>query len=159
MPRREAATQFLHDHPKRVRALLEGLYATVKFLNANAAQAQSIANAAVASITGKKLAGGVVSAAWPHMAFTLDPLASSLKTSADHAYSLGLLKDANLNGLYDLATPYHGAEYEFEHLALEPQIAANIRYTYYPAGHMMYIDPASARQLKDDLAAFYATAQ
>ena len=97
------ATQFLHDHPKRVRALLEGLYATVKFLNANAAQAQSIANAAVASITGKKLADGVVSAAWPHMAFTLDPLASSLKTSADHAYSLGLLRDANLNGLYDLA--------------------------------------------------------
>ncbi len=97
------ATQFLHDHPKRIRALLEGLYATVKFLNANAAQAQSIANAAVASITGKKLASGVVSAAWPHMVFTLDPLASSLKTSADHAHSLGLLRDANLNGLYDLA--------------------------------------------------------
>src|SRR5216683_425904 len=97
------ATQFLHDHPKRIRALLEGLYATVKFLNANAAQAQSIANAAVASITGKKLADGVVSTAWPHMAFTLDPLASSLKTSADHAHSLGLLRDANLNGLYDLA--------------------------------------------------------
>ena len=36
---------------------------------------------------------------------------------------------------------------------------ANIRYTYYPAGHMMYIDPASARQLKADLAAFYASAQ
>ena len=35
---------------------------------------------------------------------------------------------------------------------------ANIRYTYYPAGHMMYIDPASARQLKADLAAFYASA-
>ena len=97
------ATQFLHDHPKRVRALLEGLYATVKFLNANAAQAQSIANGAVASITGKKLADGVVSAAWPHMAFTLDPLASSLKTSADHARNLSLLRDSNLNGLYDLA--------------------------------------------------------
>jgi sulfonate transport system substrate-binding protein len=97
------ATQFLHDHPKRIRALLEGLYATVKFLNANAAQAQSIANVAVASIAGKKLADGVVSAAWPHMAFTLDPLASSLKTSADHAHSLGLLRDADLNGLYDLA--------------------------------------------------------
>ncbi len=95
------ATQFLHDHPKRVRALLEGLYATVKFLNANAAQAQSIANGAVATITGKKLADGVVSAAWPHMAFTLDPLASSLKTSADHARNLGLLRDSNLNGLYD----------------------------------------------------------
>ena len=97
------ATQFLHDHPKRVKALLEGLYATVTFLNANASQAQSIVSAAVASITGKKLADGVVSSAWPHMAFTLDPLPATLKTSAGHARSLGLLKDANLNGLYDLA--------------------------------------------------------
>ena len=97
------ATRFLHDHPKRIKALLEGLYATVKFLDANPAQAQSIANAAVASIAGKKLADGVVSAAWPHMAFTLDPLAATLQTSADHAHSLGLLRDANLSGLYDLA--------------------------------------------------------
>ena len=97
------ATQFLRDHPKRIKALLEGLYATVTFLNENATQAQSIANTAVASITGKKLADGVVSAAWPHMAFTLDPLAATLRTSADHAHSLGLLRDANLNGLYDLA--------------------------------------------------------
>ena len=97
------ATQFLYDHPKRIKALLEGLYATVTFLNENATQAQSIANTAVASITGKKLAAGVVSAAWPHMAFTLDPLAATLQTSADHAHSLGLLRDANLNGLYDLA--------------------------------------------------------
>ena len=97
------ATQFLHDHPKRIKALLEGLYATVTFLNANAAEAQSIASAAVASISGKKLADGVVSAAWPHMAFTLDPLAATLQASADHARSLGLLRDANLKGLYDLA--------------------------------------------------------
>jgi len=96
------ATQFLHDHPKRIKALIEGLYATVKFLNTNPAQAQSIANAAVASITGKKLADGIVPAAWPHMAFTLDPLAATLQTSADHAHSLGLLRDANLNGLYEL---------------------------------------------------------
>jgi carboxypeptidase C (cathepsin A) len=69
------------------------------------------------------------------------------------------MKIVSVNGLYDLATPFHGAEYEFRHLALEPQIAANIRYTYYSAGHMMYIDPASARQLKADLASFYASAQ
>jgi carboxypeptidase C (cathepsin A) len=43
-------------------------------------------------------------------------------------------------------------------MALEPQLQANIRYTYYPAGHMMYIDPVSSRQLKSDLAAFYASA-
>jgi carboxypeptidase C (cathepsin A) len=68
------------------------------------------------------------------------------------------MKILSVNGYYDLATPFHGAEYEFEHLALEPQLQSNIRYTYYEAGHMMYIDPASAHQLKADLAAFYASA-
>jgi carboxypeptidase C (cathepsin A) len=68
------------------------------------------------------------------------------------------MKVLSVNGYYDLATPFHGAEYEFEHMALEPQLQANIRYTYYPAGHMMYIDPVSSRQLKADLAAFYASA-
>jgi carboxypeptidase C (cathepsin A) len=44
-------------------------------------------------------------------------------------------------------------------MALDPKIEANIRYTYYPAGHMMYIDPGSARQLTADIAAFYAGAE
>jgi carboxypeptidase C (cathepsin A) len=83
-------------------------------------------------------------------------------TSADLADAMRQnprMKVLSVNGYYDLATPFHGAEYEFRHMALEPQIQGNIRYTYYEAGHMMYIDPASARQLKADLAAFYASAQ
>jgi carboxypeptidase C (cathepsin A) len=68
------------------------------------------------------------------------------------------MKVLSVNGVYDLATPFHGAEYEFKHMALEPQLQANIRYTYYSAGHMMYIDPASARQLHSDFASFYASA-
>jgi sulfonate transport system substrate-binding protein len=96
------STQFLRDHPKRVKALLEGLDQANDFINSNPAEAQSVANAAVAEITGKKLADGVVAAAWPHMTFTLDPLASTLKASADHAQRLGLLANANVSGLYDL---------------------------------------------------------
>jgi carboxypeptidase C (cathepsin A) len=69
------------------------------------------------------------------------------------------LRILNVAGLYDLATPFFAAEYDLGHMALEPRIAANIRYTYYPAGHMMYIDPASAHQLKADLASFYASAE
>ena len=68
------------------------------------------------------------------------------------------MKVLSVNGVYDLATPFHGAEYEFKHMALEPQLQSNIRYTYYSAGHMMYIDPPSARKLKADLVAFYASA-
>lgn len=96
------STAFLRGHPKRVKALLEGLFQAVSFLNANPTEAQKVTNDAVQEITGKKLAAGVVAAAWPHMTFTLDPLASTLKTSADHAHALGLLDAVDLRGLYDL---------------------------------------------------------
>ena len=68
------------------------------------------------------------------------------------------MKVISINGYYDLATPFHGADYEFGHLALEPQLRSNITYRYYEAGHMMYTDPASARQLKSDLVDFYNSA-
>ena len=95
-------TDFLQAHPKRVKALLEGLYQAVAYLNSNSIDAQTLTNDAVAEITGKKLAGGVVSAAWPHLTFTFDPLPATLKASADHAHSVGLLQSVDLSGLYDL---------------------------------------------------------
>ncbi|HVS50439.1 MAG TPA: ABC transporter substrate-binding protein [Candidatus Dormibacteraeota bacterium] len=95
-------TDFLQAHPKRIKALLEGLYQSVAYLNSKPSDAQTLTNNVVAEITGKKLASGVVSAAWPHLAFTLDPLAATLKTSADHAHSVGLLPSVELKGLYDL---------------------------------------------------------
>ena len=94
--------QFLNAHPVRVKALLEGLYQATQYINSNPGDAQTATNDAVEQITGKKLASGVVSAAWPHLAFTLDPLAATLKASADHAHSLGLLPSVNVDGLYDL---------------------------------------------------------
>src|SRR5579859_7159588 len=96
------STQFLKAHPVRVKALLEGLYQAMQYISSNPADAQTVTNDAVEQITGNKLATGVVSAAWPHMAFTLDPLASTLKASADHAHSLGLLPSVSVNGLYDV---------------------------------------------------------
>ncbi len=85
------------------------------------------------------------------IADTSDDLATAMRQNPR-------MKVLSVNGVYDLATPFHGAEYEFKHMALEPQLQSNIRYAYYPAGHMMYVDPVSARQLKADLAAFYASA-
>jgi len=95
-------TDFQQAHPNRIKALLEGLYQAVSYLNSSPGDAQTLTNDAVAEITGKKLAAGVVSAAWPHLTFTLDPLPATLKASADHAYSVGLLARVDLNGLYDL---------------------------------------------------------
>ncbi len=64
------------------------------------------------------------------------------------------LKLLSLNGLYDLATPFFGAEYDIKHMSLEPDRQANITYRYYPSGHMVYIDPGSAAKLHDDIEAW-----
>jgi len=58
------------------------------------------------------------------------------------------------NGYYDLATPFFATEYTFDHLHLDPSLRDNIRMSYYPAGHMMYIQLASLKQQKEDLADF-----
>jgi carboxypeptidase C (cathepsin A) len=64
------------------------------------------------------------------------------------------LKILTLNGYYDLATPFYGTEYTFDHMGLEKQILQNVSFKYYEAGHMMYIQPASASLFKKDVAAF-----
>ena len=64
------------------------------------------------------------------------------------------LKVIVANGYFDLATPYFATDYTFKHLALDPSLEPNIRMTYYPAGHMMYVHAPSLEQLKNDLSAF-----
>jgi carboxypeptidase C (cathepsin A) len=64
------------------------------------------------------------------------------------------LKVIVANGYFDLATPYFATDYTFKHLALDASLAPNIRMTFYPAGHMMYVHAPSLAQLKTDLSAF-----
>jgi carboxypeptidase C (cathepsin A) len=59
-----------------------------------------------------------------------------------------------LNGIYDLATPFGGSEYTFDHLGLSKKIKSNIILKYYEAGHMMYIHNESAAKFKKDVAEF-----
>jgi NitT/TauT family transport system substrate-binding protein len=96
------STTFLRAYPKSVKSLLEGLYESIAYLNANPDEGQKLTNDAVGEITGKKLFDIVINSAWPHMTFTIDPLAATLKTSADHAHLVGLLGSVDLRGLYDL---------------------------------------------------------
>ena len=58
------------------------------------------------------------------------------------------------NGYYDLATPFFATEHTFDHLHLDPSLQGNITMSYYPAGHMMYIQLSSLKQQKKDLAEF-----
>lgn len=105
--------------------------------------------------------GGIYSVwDWKH-SIGRGPAQMAADTSADLAVAMREnpnLKLLSLNGLYDLATPFAGAEYDIDHMELGPIERQNIRFTYYPSGHMIYIDPASAQKLKADLASFYASA-
>ena len=61
----------------------------------------------------------------------------------------------SLNGIYDLATPFFGTEYDLGHLQLEPSLRGNVRFAYYPSGHMVYLNPDALHSMKADLAKFY----
>jgi carboxypeptidase C (cathepsin A) len=65
------------------------------------------------------------------------------------------LKIFSLNGIYDMATPFFGTEYDIAHLYLDPSIRNNVRFAYYPSGHMVYLNQDALKQLKSDVAKFY----
>jgi NitT/TauT family transport system substrate-binding protein len=95
-------TKFLADHPDVVKALLKGEVDTIAYMKANPAEAQTEVNAGIKAISGKALAPDVLAMAWSHVTFTVDPIASSLVTGAQHAEDVGLLDKVDLDGLYDL---------------------------------------------------------
>jgi NitT/TauT family transport system substrate-binding protein len=96
-------TQFLKDHPDVVKNFLKGHVDATNYINSHPAEAQQAANQAIAQLTGKALSAQVVQSAWKDLAFTWDPLASTLREEATDAQSVGLLNNTNLKGLVDVA--------------------------------------------------------
>jgi NitT/TauT family transport system substrate-binding protein len=95
-------TAFLKDHPDVVERLLQGHVAATAFLNDSPAEARTLANQAIAKLTGKALPAAVIDAAWKNLTFTDDPVASSLRKGATDAQAAGLLTAVKLDGIYDL---------------------------------------------------------
>jgi sulfonate transport system substrate-binding protein len=93
---------FLSAHPAIVTDLLKAQVQANAFIKSNPAQAQADANAELASYTGKPLKADLIAASFKEITFTNDPNQASLKTDADQAVSLGLLKPVNLDGIYNL---------------------------------------------------------
>lgn len=58
------------------------------------------------------------------------------------------------NGYFDMATPYFATKNVLDHMFLKKDLKKNISLTYYPAGHMMYIQKTSLAQLKKDFETF-----
>ncbi|MEL7237674.1 MAG: hypothetical protein AAGK78_02340 [Planctomycetota bacterium] len=58
------------------------------------------------------------------------------------------------NGIYDLATPFNGADYTVHQMKLSPEARERIVQEYYGGGHMMYHVAEERVQLGKDLAEF-----
>jgi sulfonate transport system substrate-binding protein len=95
-------TVFLKAHPDLVENFLRGHVEAVEYANANPGDAQSVVNAALEKLTGKPLKPDTITAAWKNLTFTVDPVATSLRSSAKHAEEIGLLDPVDLDGIYDL---------------------------------------------------------
>ncbi|HEV2530316.1 S10 family peptidase [Phenylobacterium sp.] len=77
---------------------------------------------------------------------------------ADTAQDLGAAIRENphlhvysLNGLYDMATPFYGTEYDLAHMWLDPSLRGNVQFAYYPSGHMVYLNPDAFKSLRADV--------
>jgi carboxypeptidase C (cathepsin A) len=44
-------------------------------------------------------------------------------------------------------------------MGLDPSLRSNVQRTYYPTGHMIYLDDAALHSLKGDLVRFYNAGQ
>ncbi len=64
------------------------------------------------------------------------------------------LKVLSLNGWYDMATPFFGTEFDLDHMMLEPAQQKNLEFRYYPAGHMVYLNPDALHSLRVDVERF-----
>ena len=93
---------FLAAHPAVVSDLLKAQVQANGFIKSNPTQAQADANAELAAYTGKPLKADLVAPSFKEITFTNDPNAASLKTDADQAVALTLLKPVNLDGIFDL---------------------------------------------------------
>ena len=95
-------TDFLREHPDTVRRLVAGSVESNRQINADPAKAKKVVNAALDQLTGKPLKPEILDRAFAQIRPTDDPVASSLATSAQHAFATGLVKEADLTGIYEL---------------------------------------------------------
>ncbi|HXZ64593.1 MAG TPA: peptidase S10 [Streptosporangiaceae bacterium] len=79
--------------------------------------------------------------------FVLDKLAAAMRTNPHMRVHVDC-------GYYDAATPYFAAEHAVAHLDIPPELAANVSYGYYEAGHMMYLHEPSRLVQAERLARF-----
>jgi len=95
-------TEFLDQHPEVVAAVVRALVRVIDDIAADPVWARELVNDGIAAITGSELSAVTLERAWEQLTFTVDPIASSLRKSADDAIRVGLLQPVNLDRIYRL---------------------------------------------------------
>lgn len=65
------------------------------------------------------------------------------------------LKVFSANGWFDLATPFFGTEHDLAQMQIPASTVANIKFGYYPAGHMVYLNVAALKQFHEEIESWY----
>ncbi|MBX7110576.1 MAG: ABC transporter substrate-binding protein [Dehalococcoidia bacterium] len=97
-------TKFLNEHPEVVQKLLLAHVKTTLWINDNPDEAKKLVNQGIKKVTNAAIPDAVINTAWRNQKVTYDPIASSLRKSADDAFALGYLGDKkpDLANIYSL---------------------------------------------------------
>ena len=96
-------TAFLNEHPAAVAAILRAHLAALNSITSNPSAAQASTNKEIETVTGKRLAESLITASWKSLSFTPNPLAETIKKSADEAVVLGLNKKIDIAPIFNLS--------------------------------------------------------
>jgi NitT/TauT family transport system substrate-binding protein len=97
--------KYLRDNPDIVEKLVRAHVTVTDYVNANPAEARTLLNRSIEKATSAALPVRVIDGAWENLRVTYDPIALSLKKSADDAYALGFLdKNPDLKSIYELSS-------------------------------------------------------
>ncbi|GHG56935.1 sulfonate ABC transporter substrate-binding protein [Sinomonas cellulolyticus] len=95
--------KFAADHPQTVQALLKGHVAAIDWLNhATPAEKAAAVNAGLKAAAGAELPADVLERSLANITFTADPLAGAFPKLLHDGVAVGVTKDADLHGLFDL---------------------------------------------------------
>ena len=98
------STSFLTQHPDLVKAFLEAHVDLTQQIQKDPTTAKQVINTQLKALGGSSLAPAVLDQSFGRIQVLVDPLKSSLLTSADNAFNLGFLGKTkpNLDNIYDL---------------------------------------------------------
>ncbi|MHA6513478.1 ABC transporter substrate-binding protein [Tessaracoccus sp. Z1128] len=100
-----ASPEFLEQRPDLARAVVDAHLDALSLIDEDPEAARAAAAAQLQALTGQQMDPATLESAWRTLEFIADPLAETLRASADHADAVGLLPDKPNDGfarLWDL---------------------------------------------------------